>query len=155
MRVLAGSLLAPCWMLLYSVAAMLAITGPCYTVMFQLSPTASNHQLYLLVMPSSCTSCIPLAALLHRCVAASLHLLPLSVSLSLIFAVAVASLLWLLHRCCGWSRTQWLLASDGWLARSWLAPICSWLLPTATYNKRYATTFFVIPSQNLHWMHTQ
>ncbi|KAL6748857.1 hypothetical protein V8C86DRAFT_2867503, partial [Haematococcus lacustris] len=39
MRVLAGSLLAPCWMLLYSVAAMLAITGPCYTVMFQLSPT--------------------------------------------------------------------------------------------------------------------
>ncbi|KAL6749412.1 hypothetical protein V8C86DRAFT_2848033 [Haematococcus lacustris] len=43
MRVLAGSLLAPCWMLLYSVAAMLAITGPCYTVMFQLSPTASNH----------------------------------------------------------------------------------------------------------------
>ncbi|KAL6745502.1 hypothetical protein V8C86DRAFT_2976275, partial [Haematococcus lacustris] len=119
MRVLAGSLLAPCWMLLYSVAAMLAITGPCYTDMFQLSPTwlrllswqlligvrflhpasspswlpiaspssstpprRTGSRLYLLVMPSSCTSCIPLAALLHRCVAASLHLLPLSVSIA-------------------------------------------------------------------------
>ncbi|KAL6757219.1 hypothetical protein V8C86DRAFT_2628864 [Haematococcus lacustris] len=106
MRVLAGSLLAPCWMLLYSVAAMLAITGPCYTVMFQLSPTAADwctsspswlpiastssstpprrtgYRLYLLVMPSSCTSSIPLAALLHRCVAASLHLLPFSVPAS-------------------------------------------------------------------------
>ncbi|KAL6745659.1 hypothetical protein V8C86DRAFT_2971452, partial [Haematococcus lacustris] len=113
MRVLAGSLLAPCWMLLYSVAAMLAITGPCYTVMYQLSPTwlrllswqlvypasspswlriaslssstpprRTGSRLYLLVMPSSCTSCIPLAALLHRCVAASLHLLPLSVAVA-------------------------------------------------------------------------
>ncbi|KAL6753473.1 hypothetical protein V8C86DRAFT_2725709 [Haematococcus lacustris] len=105
--------------LLYSVAAMLAITGPCYTVMFQLSPTwlrllswqlligvlskitftspswlsiaspssstsprRTGSRLYLLVMPSSCTSCIPLAALLHRCVAASLHLLPFSVPAS-------------------------------------------------------------------------
>ncbi|KAL6749279.1 hypothetical protein V8C86DRAFT_1020710 [Haematococcus lacustris] len=70
-------------------------------------------------MPSSCTSFGCIAASLRRCIAAP----P---------AIFCPCLLILSHVLV---RTQWLLASDGWLARSWLAAICSWLLPTATYNK--------------------
>ncbi|KAL6752862.1 hypothetical protein V8C86DRAFT_2741901, partial [Haematococcus lacustris] len=60
--------------LLYSVAAMLAITGPCYTVMFQLSPTlllvaqAPGYTSWLCLLAA-----LPAFLWLHCCIAASLH----------------------------------------------------------------------------------
>ncbi|KAL6754085.1 hypothetical protein V8C86DRAFT_2711621, partial [Haematococcus lacustris] len=60
-------------MLLYSVAAMLAITGPCYTVMFQLSPTLRLLSWQLLIGVLS--SCI--AASLRRCTSCHFLSLPL------------------------------------------------------------------------------